>query len=266
MGAIKSATATYLRIYGKYKFRLVTDIVWIMVNVLTFAFMGGVIEPKAGTINYSFTEFFMVGILFWTFFEAPYINTVMIVPEEAGNGTLGILYTNGVTPFRVMVSQMLSSTLINVLLALFVVFPIIVFVGAINIYSLSYPLLLLLVPVLVVCWFFMMAVGIIFGSLALLVKKLGGTAGVVVQGLKIASGFFFPIVGFPTIIQPIVEKIPITIGLSMTRDILILKTVSNVLDNMFWLCSGTIFIFLLSYAIYMSAERKARLLGNIESY
>ncbi len=266
MGAIRSTTVRYLRIYKKYRFRLVMDVLWLFVNLLIFAFMGEVIEPKGAVISYSFTSFFMVGILFWSFFEAPYVNAVMAIPEEASSGTLGILYTSGVTPLKVIVAQMLSSTLIFGVVGMLVVLPAVVFIGAIDIFSISYNLLALLIPILAVSWLFMLAVSIAFGSLALLVKKLGGTATVIIQGLKILSGFFFPIAGFPAVIKPLIAKLPVTIGLGMARDILILNTTSNVLDNMFWMCSGTLFFLLLSYAIYTSAERKARLNGTIETY
>jgi ABC-type polysaccharide/polyol phosphate export permease len=256
----------YLRIYKKYRFRLVTDILWIFVNLLTFIFMGSVIMPATGTISYSYTSFFMIAILFWTFFEATFVNAVMAVPEEASNGTLGILYTNGISPLKVIVGQMLASTLIFGLIGFFIVFPIVVFTGVIDIFSISYMNLAIMLPVLAVSWAFMLAMAVTFGSLALMVKKMGGTAGVIAQGLKITSGFFFPIVGFPAIIRPIVEKLPITIGLEMSRNIMILNVAENLLDNMFWMCSGTLFFLLLSYVIYSSAERKARRNGTIETY
>jgi ABC-type polysaccharide/polyol phosphate export permease len=266
MGALASTVIRYLRIYGKYKFQICMDVLWLLILMTIFGFMGLIFEPKEGLLPYEFHKFFLVGILFWGFFEAGYSEAVASINEEASMGTIGFLFTSGISPLTFMVGRMIAATFKSLILLGSIVLPILLYLGIIA-PTLEYTLHLAVS--LFFSWLFVLGVAIVMGSITLLFKKIGGTAGIVLQGIKIASGFYFPPKALPALAYRYLKFFPPTIGLEITREIMILgspQELSLLLDNIVFLLLGTMAILIFSLIIYKKVEWWARKSGALEHY
>jgi len=123
---LRIATLRYLQIEWRYKFQIVTDFVQLLLDVVAFGVLGSYIDstvnPDELGINYDLTSFYLVGVLFWSFFVRSYEDTVDTIPEEASKGTIGFLITNDVNLSTILISRNLASTVKTFVMTIGIVF------------------------------------------------------------------------------------------------------------------------------------------------
>lgn len=276
-----SNTLRYLRIAFKYKFELFIEATYLIAMMIAFGFIGYLFMGSSSDVmDYSFQKFIIVNIFVWAFIEKGYLEATRIIPEEARMGTLGTLINNNVSPLTLIISQMTARSMVNSLIAVIVFWPVFTLlgIGSIGLTGLGY-----LLVVILLCWLYMLTVAIIMGSLALMFKKIGSTAGVFLQVFKVGSGFFFPvatfsIAGWPLSILPeVLRIIPVTTGLEVARDIIILGKLPEAsdaylsafgvsLDPLVLMFGGVIAGVIISVSFYRYVERKSMKWGMIEHY
>ncbi len=281
MSILLSNILRYLRIAYKYKFELLVEATYLAAMMIAFGFIGYIfLGGTSDIMEFSYQEFIIVNIFVWAFMEKGYLEGTRIIPEEARMGTLGTLMNNNVSPLTLIISQMVARSMVNGAVALLVFIPVFAYIG---IGTLD-PLALGYVSVLIIIsWMFMLTVSIFMGSLALLFKKIGSTAGVFLQVFKVGSGFFFPVstfakAGWPfTLLPDALRFIPVTTGLEWIRDILILGRLPSEkgawisalgvsLDPVVLMIGGVILGILISVGFYKIIERKSMEWGIIEHY
>jgi ABC-type polysaccharide/polyol phosphate export permease len=281
LSLIFSNILRYLRIISKYRFELVVEAGYLIAMMIAFGFIGYIFLDSDSTIlPYSFQKFIVVNIFVWAFMEKGYLEATRIIPEEARLGTLGTLLNNNVSPLTLIVSQMAARSILNGFVAVLVFVPVFMYlgVGSMDLVGMVY-----LAAVLLLSWLYMLTVAILIGSLALLFKKIGPTAGVFLQLFKVGSGFFFPVetlrnVGWPfTFLPAVLRIIPVTRGLEVARDIIILGkvpdgegallSISGVsLDPIVLMVAGVVAGLFISVGFYRYIERKSMKLGMVEHY
>ncbi len=280
MAILASNVARYLRIILKYKFELVVDAAYLGATMIAFGFIGNVVSPDPRYLDYPFQTFILVNIFFWAFMENGYVEATRIIPEEARLGTLGTLMNNNVSPLTLIVSQMAARSIVNAFMAVAIFLPVFALTG---IRSPSLGGLGYLAVVILLSWAYVLTVAVLMGSLSLMFKKIGATAGVFLQVLKVGSGFFFPVAAFASFAWPVsalpglLRIIPVTRGLEVCREIIILGrlptsqdsllALSGVsLDPILLMTAGVAAGVLICVAFYRWVERRAMTFGAIEHY
>ncbi len=282
MSVLLSTTIRYLRIAFKYKFEIVVDAGYLVAWMISFGFIGEVfMGAKAGLPGGDYTTFILVNILFWAFMEKGYLEGTRVIPEEARMGTLGTLMNNNVCPLSLITGQMIARSLVNAVIAVAVFLPI--FTLVVELPPLTGIRLGYLTVVIFLSWFYVLAVTILIGSLALMFKKIGSTAGVLLQVLKVGSGFFFPVATFGdaggifALLPGLLRILPVTTGLETAQRILILGELPPVedalvvisgisFDPILMMIGGVVAGMLVSVFFYRYVERKSMEWGMIEHY
>jgi len=128
-----SSTKRYLFIDWQYKFLLITDIIWLLLDIVAFAFLGGFLDEKTnvdelGLQGIDMVTFMLLGVLFWAFFHRSYEDTVNTIPEEASRGTIGFLVTNNVSLSTLLISRNIASTIKTTLMTVITILPVLMWV------------------------------------------------------------------------------------------------------------------------------------------
>jgi len=281
LSVLVSSVTRYLRIAIKYRFELLVEAIYLAAMMLAFGFIGLIfLGSSSDVMSYSFQSFIMVNIFFWAFMEKGYLEATKVVPEEARMGTLGTLMNNNVSPLTLIVSQMIARSVLSGSVAVIVFLPVFIYMGFASLEPMS---VAYLGVVMVLSWIYMLTVAILMGSLALMFKKIGSTAAVFLQVFKVGSGFFFPVAtfskaGWPfTLLPGLLRLIPITTGLEVGRDIIILGklpspsgaylSLSGVsLDPLLLMLGGVVTGVGISLAFYRHVEGRALRSGMFEHY
>ncbi len=280
MSILFSNIMRYLRIALKYRFELLIDAAYMVAMMIAFGFLGVVVKSDAQFMPYSFQKFILVGIFFWTFMEKGYVEATRVIPEEARLGTLGTLMNNNVSPLSLIVGEMAAWSILNSMIVLALFVPVFFYLGLAEISALGVGYAVIM---LILSWLYILAVAILMGSLALMFKKIGAAAGVLLQALKVGSGFFFPVAAFSAFPWPIsvltgvLRIIPVTRGLEVSREILIqgklpmaegslLSAFGVSFEPIISMAGGVVLGFIVSIHFYRLVERKAMRLGMIEHY
>jgi ABC-type polysaccharide/polyol phosphate export permease len=279
-----STITRYLRIAFKYRFELVVDAGYLIAWMIALGFIGFVFLGKSEILPYEFQVFILVNIFFWAFMEKGYLEATRVIPEEARMGTIGTLMNNNVSPLTLIIGQMTARSIINAIVAIVVFIPVFYYLRMEEmIVNPEFNNMVYLLVIMVISWLYMMTIAILMGSLALMFKKIGSTAGVFLQILKVGSGFFFPVQAFATVDFPLIgllpdllRIVPITRGLEVVRKVIILGELPGredafipalgALDPIVFMLLGLIAGILISLRFYRYVERRSISLGVTEQY
>jgi ABC-type polysaccharide/polyol phosphate export permease len=279
-----STITRYLRIAFKYRFELVVDAGYLIAWMIALGFIGFVFLGKSEILPYEFQVFILVNIFFWAFMEKGYLEATRVIPEEARMGTIGTLMNNNVSPLTLIIGQMTARSIINAIVAIVVFIPVFYYLRMEEmIVAPEINNMLYLMVIMVISWLYMMTIAILMGSLALMFKKIGSTAGVFLQILKVGSGFFFPVQAFATVDFPLIgllpdllRIIPITRGLEVVRKVIILGELPGsedafipalgALDPIIFMLFGLVAGILISLKFYHYVEQRSISLGVTEQY
>ncbi len=266
LSVLKNAVERYIRVDLKYKFQILTDIVWVMLNIIAFGLLGNIVSGVNVDMNgQSLRDFLLVGVLFWAFFDRAYTDTVETIPEEASRGTIGFLVTNNVNILTLLVSRNISSTIKTFLYTLLVI-PILFFLGVFKFSILSIPII---VGTFMLIWLFMVMISIFISSFNILFKRVTPFAQMLLYGLKIASGYYFPIQALDAYIPGVsglAFGLPVVSGLYLVRDVAISNDTSNLIGYLSSMLLGTIVMGAIALITYKMLEKKSQKWGTLEFY
>ena len=270
---VKFSVIRYIQVDLKYKFQLLTDAVWFSIDILTFTILGGIFDTLADPkllleagIDYNFKNFLLVGVLFWAFFHRSYEDTVNNIPEEASRGTIGFLVTNNINISTLLIARNIASSVKTAVMTVVFIFPPLLLLGVfrdISIYDLPYILISF-----AICWFFMLAVSVMISSLNIIFKRITPLALMILYGLKVFSGYYFPLevvnYEYGNITGPF-KAIPIVKGLYLVRDLVANKN-TDMMATFSSMIIGTFLMLIVAYAIYKFLERVSQKRGSLEFY
>jgi len=263
---VKNAVERYIRVDLKYKFQILTDIVWVMLNIIAFGLLGNIVSGVNVDMNgQSLRDFLLVGVLFWAFFDRAYTDTVETIPEEASRGTIGFLVTNNVSILTLLISRNISSTLKTFLYTLLVI-PILYFVGVFHFSILSLPII---IGTFLLIWLFMITISIFISSFNIIFKRVTPFAQMLLYGLKIASGYYFPIQALDAYIPGIsglAFGLPVVSGLYFVRDVAISNNMEHMGEYLTSMIFGTIVMGVVAFVTYKMLEKKSQKWGTLEFY
>jgi len=129
MTVVKNSIIRYIKIDLKYLFQIGTDVIWFILDIVAFAFLGSFMDNKTNTSELgleglNMVTFMLIGVLFWSFFSRAYEDTVNTIPEEASRGTIGFLVTNNINLSVLLISRNIASTIKTGLMAVLIILPI----------------------------------------------------------------------------------------------------------------------------------------------
>jgi len=238
-------------------------------------------------IDYSLKKFFLIGVLFWAFFAKSYEDTVNTIPDEATRGTIGFLITNHVNLSTLLISRYISASLKTFVMAMIFVFPVIAFQDVHNalwgalgkgtphsdtVFSgftaADFPIIIL---ILLLMWLFMLVFSLLISSLNIVFKRILPFAMMMVTGLKVLTGYYFPLEALETQLEVLggaadmIKEIPLVNGVYLIREIIVGKDV-EVVARMNKMLRGTIYLAIITLIVYKYLEKKSRKWGTLEFY
>ncbi|HME53925.1 MAG TPA: hypothetical protein VKM55_16995 [Candidatus Lokiarchaeia archaeon] len=277
-----------------YKFKLLLNSLYTLINLALFSVLAEVVQPKLGamppeyynfvatpdSIRFAFLKFLFVGTYFWAIFTHPFEDTVQCLTEEQQKGTIGLLLTNGNSITAILMGRFWASFILSFFLATAVVVPFFFLLGLVTVdLIVSIPWILIVMATMTL---FMLCASLWAASFSLLFKKTGVLSDVFVYGLKVATGMYFPIfgLGHTTLV---LESIPVASGMDFIRDLFIVGyPVSHggqgtgfgwqpTIEN--WLgfivqsqVIGVIVLVAIAIVCIVVFAKKAKLRGSIETY
>jgi len=292
---VTQMTVRNLQYDFKYKFKMLLNSLYTMINLALFTVIAKVVQPKmgalppeyyqfdvsSGSIELAFMKFLFIGTYFWAIFTHPFEDTVQCLPEETQKGTIGMLLTNGIDIPVILMGRFWASFIISFILATIVVTPFFFLLGMVTVdLLLAIPWILVVMASMTL---FMLCVSLWVASFSLLFKKTGVLSNVFIYGLKVATGMYFPIFGLGRSTL-ILESIPVASGIDFIRDLFIVgypvahgnpvaigfgwqETVVHWLE--FLVQSqviGVIALIVISILCIKLFVKKAKLIGSIETY
>lgn len=288
--AIKGSTKRYLQIDLNYRFHIITDIIDLLLVIVAFTVLGGYVDNNTDlgisgsitTSTYDLQGFLLIGVLFWALYQRSYEDTVAVLPDEASRGTIGFLITNNVSLSTLLVSRNIASTIKSVLMVLFIVIPVLFLIdyffrtpestlfSGFNLHT--FPIIFL---VFLLMWIFMLTISVAVSSLNIVSKKVTPFANLVVNALKVLSGYYFPIAALNEYLGVdnstwLQQNIPIVTGLVFIRDLML--TNNNTSYYVFWdeyiksMIFGTTIAIFMSIILYKYLEHKSQKWGSLEFY
>ncbi|MHA1792023.1 MAG: hypothetical protein ACTSVI_05215 [Promethearchaeota archaeon] len=284
---IWQATKRNLQNDWKYKFRLIFNSLYTVINLALFTIIAKVVNPKQGALpdaygDDSYLKFLFIGTYFWAMFTRPFEDTVNCLPEESQKGTIGLLITNNVGISKILMGRYFASLIISVCLSTAVVMP---FLGMLD--MLNYQTLLVLPWIFLIwlsCMVFMLCVSLWVASFSLLFKKTGVLSNVFIYGLKVTTGMYFPVFGLGNSAL-LLGSIPVASGVDLLRDLFITGApqahgIPGKITWAFWQFTpeywvifviqtqviGVLALAAISYFSIKAYTKKAKILGTIEAY
>jgi len=288
--AIKGSTKRYLQIDLNYKFHIITDIVDLLLVIVAFTVLGGYVDNNTdldisgniSTSTYDLQGFLLIGVLFWALYQRSYEDTVAVLPDEASRGTIGFLITNNVSLSTLLISRNIASTIKSILMVIFIVIPVLFIIdtffrnsestlfSGLNLHTLP-----IIFTVFILMWIFMLTISVAVSSLNIISKKVTPFANLIVNALKVLSGYYFPIAALNEYLGVnnslwLQHNIPIVTGLVFVRDLMLSD--GNISYSVFWdeyiksMIFGISISIIFSLFLYKYLEYKSQRWGSLEFY
>lgn len=288
--AIKGSTKRYLQIDLNYKFHIITDIVDLLLVIVAFTVLGGYVDNNTdldisgniSTSTYDLQGFLLIGVLFWALYQRSYEDTVAVLPDEASRGTIGFLITNNVSLSTLLISRNIASTIKSILMVIFIVIPVLFIIdtffrnsestlfSGLNLHTLP-----IIFTVFILMWIFMLTISVAVSSLNIISKKVTPFANLIVNALKVLSGYYFPIAALNDYLGVnnslwLQHNIPIVTGLVFVRDLMLSD--GNISYSVFWdeyiksMIFGISISIIFSLFLYKYLEYKSQRWGSLEFY
>ena len=240
------------------------------------------ISGNISTSTYDLQGFLLIGVLFWALYQRSYEDTVAVLPDEASRGTIGFLITNNVSLSTLLISRNIASTIKSILMVVFIVIPVLLVIdkffrdsdstlfSGLNLHTLP-----IIFTVFILMWIFMLTISVAVSSLNIISKKVTPFANLVVNALKVLSGYYFPIAALNEYLGTdnslwLQQNIPIVTGLVFVRDLMLSS--NDISYSIFWdeyiksMIFGTLIAMMLSLFLYKYLEYKSQRWGSLEFY
>ena len=270
---ILAASLRYLKISFKYKMEFLFNTLWTIMHVSAFALLGYFVTAQAGLLppDEAFYQFLLVGVFFWSIWSSQMGETISVIQDEATRGTLGLMISYNMSISEIFLSRMIATTIRTTLISMILIYPVL--------YALNIGLPLIYFPISVFVFFmtsfFIFGLSQLIGALTLVWKRLGVLPAIFEVGLKMVTGMYFPTKSFGSV-AGYVSSVPLSTGLDLMRDMMILKTPYPAVGNSVYSGSlttlsvsmilGTLIIFGLSIIVLKKCEYISRKNGTIDQY
>jgi ABC-type polysaccharide/polyol phosphate export permease len=278
VNVLKANITRNLRIDWKYKLNLVTDLAWLVVDLIIFIFLGQMVAATTieGEFKYDgkIKEFLVVGVIYWTIYTRAYKDGVNVIPDEAARGALGFIITNDVSLSDLITGQVTSSTIKTSFTLILFVLPLTIFLTFLEVLeplTITVEIIFYGLVIILLSWVFMLSITIIASTLNVIFKKSGPLTYLLSYLVTLASGYYFPLevlrsfnLGF---LEEIFYFIPTTSMLYDLRSMLILGDVpTNIILKILYSAVFSVLIFILAIYIMRKITRRAAYSGTLEFY
>lgn len=218
-------------------------------------FLGIRVIGGAGTTGAS-SEYLIVSMVLWFLALMAMQGIGWEITNEATRGTLEQLYMSPVGTWKILLSRMIGSVVVNFAIIIVVLFLNMLTAGVWLAFD-----LLTLAPLLVLTVTCMLGVGFVVAGLALVFKQIQAF-------LQIAQFIFFALVAVPVSLSPWLEALPVVRGASMIRAAMTENVTLLAFSSWDWalLVANTVFYFALGLFLYKLAERRAMNKGLLGQY
>ncbi len=267
-GRLKSTVVRNLQVDLKYKFNLVIDVAWLILDIIAFTFLGAIVATTSiKNFEYNLADFLLVGVFFWALFGRAYDDTVLALQEEAARGTIGFLLVNNISIRTLLIARFFSSTVKTITIAMIFIFPILWAIGVIQV---DLTLIPLIITLFFLSWIFMIGVSLLVSSLNVIFKRIGVLASLFLYALKIASGYYFPVEAldlfFPGLAQSVLQ-FPLTRCVYLLRELLILGRIHpNIANDILMISLGAVICIGLALIVMSQIEKLSAKWGTLEFY
>ncbi|RLF09537.1 MAG: hypothetical protein DRJ97_05770 [Thermoprotei archaeon] len=267
------AIQRYLKLDLKYPFELATNLAIFVAPIVALSLVGYVFTASshAPLEGMSFTQWVLSGFLFWSIIGWGYDDAVATVQDEISKGTVTFLISSGLSPSLLVLARSVASTFKAALISLLILVPAASCLGFA--FNLSHGSSLILAAALLSSWLFMLALSMMFSSIAYLTKKLGTAPYMLKYALQVLSGFFFPVGALGAVFSSAfnLEHILQFFTLKRSLDLFRLVTVKGAvpslgLMDLVPLALTPALLLLLAFLASMLVQRLALELGLFERY
>ncbi|MCK4614632.1 MAG: ABC transporter permease, partial [Thermoplasmata archaeon] len=219
-------------------------------------------------IDYDLRNFLLVGVLFWAFFGKAYEDTVNTIPEEASRGTIGFLVTSNVSISTLLLSRNIASSIKTFIITMIFIIPPFYLLGVFAGFRITdLPLLLLVFGLM---WLFMLVVSLFISSLNIIFKKITPAAMMIMYGLKVLTGYYFPLEALDEYAPGLSDKIkiiPLVRGAYFIRDVIIIgKDIGDAMSAIKEMFIYTMVLAVVTFIFYKILEYKSQRWGTLEFY
>ncbi len=265
-----------LQVDFAYKFQLLVDLSWIAIDIAIFTIWGGLIGEAGGDTGLNATTYLLVTVTFWVWLGKAYDDTILALQDEASRGTIGYLVTNNISVNTILIARFVASTVKTTIVTFFILIPILALFGVVDLGSISLQAGIIVLLSFFISWLFMLAFSTLVASLTIVFKRIGALAGMLHAGLKIASGYYFPLSRFlGDDVHPVVRwlikasfLLPTTQGAEIARRVLGggNYSVATLLTRLTGLLIGTVFMIVLASLVVYRLTNLSRYWGTLEQY
>jgi ABC-2 type transport system permease protein len=204
-----------------YRLSFITDWVSLVVQMITFHFVGMMIDPNSLPIydgqRATYVEFVSIGIAMTSFMYVALTRVVTAMRTEQLMGTLELLM---ISPTSTSVIQLGSAVweavYVPIRTTVFLCLVALIFDAHFNLLGVV-PAMLVLAAFFPVIW----GLGLISAASTLVVRRGGGLVGIATTALTITSGAYFPVALLPSWLDWLVTLNPIALTLDTMRDALL---------------------------------------------
>ncbi len=250
-------------LYRSYRTRFISTLITALVGVTLFYYVSRLINsPEVGSPD-DYFGFVVVGTMTLEILTSTLTAPIGSLRAEMIAGTFERIV---VSPFG-PVPTIFSMTLFPVLLGLLTSFITLVFAVVVFGLALNFPDAILAFPVAVLAAFSFAPFGMLLAAVVMIVKQTNAGAGLIVTGVSLIAGLYFPVSLLPDWIQWASEVQPFTPAAELLRYLLIGTPLDNpAVVDVLKLVGFTVVMMPLSAVALRGAVRRSRRSGTITEY
>ena len=213
-----------------YRAPFAFDLISVLVQAMMFFYVGKLIEPGAGgdaDLDRGYFAFVLVGLSVFGLARSGITAFSEGIREAQLTGTLEMLLTRP-APVRALIVGVGAYEMLRALVTAGLMIVIGVLLFGVEYVAEPWPLLAAVLSFLAAAAFFA-AIGCAIASFTLLFMQGRGVVGVVVLGMSLLSGLYYPVDVLPGVLQTVGGALPTTWALDLMRACLIRGEVDELL-------------------------------------
>ncbi len=250
-------------LFASYRTRFLSTLVTAFVGITLFYYVSRLVNsPEVGSADEYF-GFVVVGTMTLEVLTSTLTAPIGTLRAEMIAGTFERMV---VSPFG-PVATIFSLTLFPAILGLLTAFVTLVFAVLVFGLAINFPAALLAVPVALLGAFAFAPFGIFLAAIVVVVKQTNAGAGLVVTGVSLVAGLYFPVSLLPDWIQWASDVQPFTPATELLRNLLIDSPLSgSAAVDVLKLVGFTAVTLPLAWVALHAGIRRSRRIGTITEY
>jgi len=247
-----------------YRAAIVFHVVAVLGTLAMFFFLGRLVDgrPAAAAATGGYFTFSVVVIMTMQIVQAAMSTFATQLRTDQTTGTLEVLVATPARSSVVAAGGGVYQVLLSVLYGLVTLTLAVVVFGAS--FNATGPGLLLAILTLAATVALFSGLGVIMAGLTLLIRQTAALSGMLVAGLSLTCGAFYPIDVLPPPLQELASVIPLTWALDILRDCLAGRPADMALLAALVGCA--LVAVALAGVVFDSALRRAKRLGSLTHY